>query len=275
MGLYTIVQNKVQNFIRLIFAHSLTIVNGSVLVMEYPKSGGTWLSQLIAAYFDLPLPRNTMPSLRKSVVHGHYLPNNLFLRNKPLVFLIRDGRDVMVSLYYHQLIWHEKNKLKPKDVLYHRANVPFDDYDQVEKNMAAFIQYTFQHQPSVFQHFTYMGNWYEYNLAWLKAKERSNDIHFVRYEDLLNQPFETLSNLFQIGFGQRKTDEKKLKMVIERFSFKNQTKRRQGEENKSSFLRKGIHGDWKNYFGAEEKQLFKSYTKDLLVKFGYEENMDW
>jgi hypothetical protein len=269
------IKNKIEQLLRLVFVNTITHFNGSILLVEYPKSGGTWLGQLLSNYLRIPFPRNRFPILKKAMYHSHYLPKYRIHKNKKIVLLVRDGRDVIISLYYHQLMWNDKNKLSPKDVVYHRSKVPFNDYDNVKGNMAAFIKYTFEEQPSKFQHFTYMGNWYSYNKAWLEEMKSNKNIYVVKYEDLLEKPFVTLKVMFENFFSQKQVDTDHLKKVINKFSFETQTKRKKGEENKSSFLRKGIHGDWKNYFGEEEKVLFKKYTKDMLTELDYEDNNNW
>ena len=268
------IKNKFEQILRLIYVNSITRINNSIILVEYPKSGGTWLGQLVSNYLKIPFPRNKFPVLRKSMYHSHYLPKTRILKNKKILYLVRDGRDVIVSLYYHQLLWNNKNKLNPKNVIYHRSRVPFDNYENVKENMAKFIEYTFEVKPSKLQHYTYMGNWYDYNKSWLLEKNHSNNIYIVKYEDLLDFPQQTLKTMFQQFFNDE-VDENHLQHVIYKFSFENQTKRKKGEENKSSFLRKGIKGDWKNYFGEQEKELFKKYTKNLLIELNYEKDNNW
>lgn len=265
------IQNKTEQVIRIAFVNTYTRLNNSVLLVEYPKSGGTWLGQLISSYLEIPFPRNRIPGLKKSLYHSHYLPNNRLLKNKKIVFLVRDGRDVMVSLYHHWLLWNEKNKLNPKDVNYHRSKVPFDDFENVRVNMGSFIKYVFENKPSKIKHFTYMGNWYVYNKNWMEKMKTHDNIYLLKYEDLLEKPYETMESLFK-DFFKVKIDTNKLNDIINEFSFENQAQRKKGVENRNSFLRKGIRGDWKNYFGPSENELFKKYTKDLLVELNYEVN---
>lgn len=40
-------------------------------------------------------------------------------------------------------------------------------------------------------------------------------------------------------------------------------------------FRKGMIGDWPNHFTKEHKKIFKEVTGDLLIRLGYESNMDW
>lgn len=44
---------------------------------------------------------------------------------------------------------------------------------------------------------------------------------------------------------------------------------------KSPTFRTGKTGEWKKYFSAEHKKIFKDAAGDLLVKLGYEQENDW
>ena len=270
-----IIKNKTEHFLRLLYVNSITIKNKSVLLVEYPKSGGTWLGQLVSNYLKIPFPRNKFPLTQRSFFHSHYLPKYRIPKNKKIIFLVRDGRDVLISLYYHHLVWNDKNKLSPKDVIYHRSNLPFDDYDDIKANLAEFITYTFNHKPSRLKHFTFMGNWFDYNQSWLNEMNTNDNIYMIRYEDLLDDTEASILKLLKEFFKIYDIDREHLKNVINEFSFENQSRRKKGEENKNSFLRKGIKGDWKNYFGVKERELFKQYTNDLLVRLNYEKDNNW
>ena len=44
--------------------------------------------------------------------------------------------------------------------------------------------------------------------------------------------------------------------------------RERGQEDPTSFFRKGVVGDWKNVFTDKDKQLFKEEAGDLLIELG-------
>lgn len=274
MILATTIKSKFEQFLRLVYINSITQTNGSIILAEYPKSGGTWLGQLISGYLQIPFPRNQFPITRRSLYHTHYLPKKGTLKNDPIIYLVRDGRDVMISQYFHQLIWNEKNKLNPKDVHYHRSKVPFEDYENIKENLFEYIKYTFEETPSKLQHFTYMGNWAEYNKAWFSALDEFPNVHLIKFEDLLVNTSKTLQQLFEKGF-KIEVEQSRLEQVIDTYSFERQTKRDKGVEDQGSFLRKGISGDWKNYFGEREKELFKRFAGDVLIQLGYENDLQW
>jgi hypothetical protein len=269
------IKGKLEQATRLLFVNSLTFLNKSVIIVEYPKSGGSWLGQLVSSYLDIPFPRNRFPVLSKSVYHSHYQPKYLIQRNKKILWLVRDGRDVNVSFYYHQLIWSNKNKLDPKTVTYTRKHLPFKDYDDINNNLPKYLEYSYTHIPSKAHYFNFPGNWALYNQKWLDEVESGNqNIYMLRYEDLLQNTEDTLRLLFSEFFGLD-VDENKLKKVVKEFSFENQTKRSKGIEDTSSFLRKGISGDWKNKFNNDSKEVFKKHAGEMLIKLGYEDDSNW
>jgi hypothetical protein len=51
--------------------------------------------------------------------------------------------------------------------------------------------------------------------------------------------------------------------------------REQGQEDTSSFYRKGVAGDWKNHFTERDKRIFKKEAGELLIELGYERDLDW
>ncbi len=266
--------NKLEQVVRLTYLNTITTKNNSVVLVEYPKSGGTWLGQLVSEYLDIPFPRNEFPVMKKSLMHGHYLPKHIGKNNK-VIYLVRDGRDVLISFYHHQLVWNDKNKKEVHNVNYHRKEVGFTDYENVQKNILSYMKYSYEHKLSKMRRFVFPGNWQEYNSIWLKVAQNNPKVYIVRYEDLLEDAERTLENLIKDFFNKTDIDKERLKAVVQKFSFENQTKRTKGEESTKSFLRKGIKGDWKNYFQEEEKAAFKEYAGDLLIQLGYENNNDW
>src|SRR5690606_3457682 len=70
-----------------------------IYVTGYPKSGTTWLTQLTADYLQLPFPRYPiLPVGCPAVMHGHEMVSP---HDPPGVYLVRDGRDALVSLFFH------------------------------------------------------------------------------------------------------------------------------------------------------------------------------
>ena len=228
------------------------------VVNEYPKSGGTWVGQMLGRALDVPFPRNRFPVMRTSIMHGHYL-SPLGMRNVVVVW--RDGRDVMVSWYHQQLIPHGLNG---RQVARSRRELPLEDYDDVYANLPAFIEYAFTrpHDPP-FSWADFVRRWY-----W-----RSGAVH-VRYENLRQDTAGELRRMVRALTGTDPGPQRAAEIADE-FSFERQAGRRSGEEDKGSFLRKGVVGDWKEQFSPAAREVFDRYAGEELVLLGYERDRSW
>ena len=90
----------------------------------------------------------------------------------------------------------------------------------------------------------------------------------IRFEDLINDRDRSLLALLdqieKTGYRLPTAREKALAILIEAI-----------DPKKSHTFRSGKTGGWKNHFTAEHKALFKEVTGDLLIRLGYENDMDW
>lgn len=46
-------------------------------------------------------------------------------------------------------------------------------------------------------------------------------------------------------------------------------------DQQAATFRKGVMGDWRNYFTPEHKRAFKEVAGQLLIELGYEKDLDW
>ncbi len=245
----------------LLRAGMVRFLSGAVplyVVNEFPKSGGTWVGQMLGRALGVPFPRNRLPVLRPSIMHGHYLdPRGM----KNVVVAWRDGRDVMVSWYHQQLIPHEWNA---HQVSRSRRELPLEDYADVQGNLPAFIEYAFTrpHSPSF--------SWTDFARRW---HDHRGAIH-VRYEDLRRDTSGELRRIVG-GLTGRRLSPQEATAIAEEFSFERQAGRRAGEEDKRSFLRKGVVGDWRAHFSREAREVFDRYAGEELILLGYERDRAW
>lgn len=248
---------------RLFMWHALSGVIPLYLVTEFPKSGGSWFAQMLSDYLEVPFVRNQRPpltSLKPCVLHGHRLYSQTF---KNVFCVIRDGRDIIVSAYYHLLFHNDKNP--PWVVEEHRSEVPFDDYENVRKNIPAFIEYMFRERSRGLFHF----RWDQFLLSWI-----DKEVPIIKYETMIDDTAGTLHKAIK-KVTKKDPDVERLNQIADKFSFENIAKRKPGEESTRSFLRKGIAGDWKNKFTKEACKIFDHYAGDVLILLGYEKSRDW
>lgn len=109
----------------------------------------------------------------------------------------------------------------------------------------------------------------EIQISWVNS-----DDTIIKYEDLLTNDTQILKKIIISDF-QLPISGKKLHEIIIENKFKNVTGREPGIEDILQHNRKGIKGDWKNYFTPEIKELFKQKYGEHLIKAGYEDNLNW
>ena len=257
-GAGTLLYERINEYVRAGMIHLLSGPMPLYVVNEFPKSGGTWVGQLLGRALGVPFPRNRFPVARTSIMHGHYL-RPLGIRNAVVVW--RDGRDVMVSWYHQQLIPHGLNG---RQVARSRRELPLEDYDDVYANLPAFIEYAFTrpHDPP-FSWADFVRRWY-----W-----RGGAVH-VRYENLRRDTAGELRRMARALTGND-PGPRRAAEIVDEFSFERQAGRRSGEEDKGSFLRKGVVGDWKEQFSPEAREVFDRYAGEELVLLGYERDRSW
>jgi lipopolysaccharide transport system ATP-binding protein len=97
----------------------------------------------------------------------------------------------------------------------------------------------------------------------------------VKYEDLLEDDVGVLKRLFIDRFSLPVPVEV-LQTAVESCRFEHLSGgRRAGDADLASHYRKGIAGDWRNYFTPRVADAFKARFGNVLVATGYERDLDW
>ncbi|MFG0257035.1 MAG: sulfotransferase domain-containing protein [Phycisphaerales bacterium JB043] len=239
-----------------------------VVVSEYPKAGGTWLSKMLADVLRLPLPiKPFLPLGFPCVIHNHWVYNPRFHRP---VYLYRDGRDVMVSFFFHRMralatmqYFGHASDVRKYDRLFGKGYDPNDARGLLPR----FIEHEFAHPHAA------RLNWRQHAESWMRDKSKGH-IGYVSYEALRHNTHEELARLVT-HITAREPDSWDIDTAIEKFSMERQTGRKPGDEDTHSFIRKGIAGDWKNHFTRESGELFNDLGGDALVDLGYETDRQW
>ncbi|NHZ85036.1 MAG: sulfotransferase family 2 domain-containing protein [Planctomycetia bacterium] len=104
--------------------------------------------------------------------------------------------------------------------------------------------------------------------------QRSENIKLILFEDIFGEKqFEVFSELLKHCEINLLINE--IKTLLKKYSFTNISGRKQGDEDVKHHYRKGIPGDWKNYFTEQQKDIFKNLSGDLLITCGYEKDNNW
>ncbi len=235
-----------------------------VFVVGYPKSGTTWACQLVADYLQLPFPRfSLLPIGCPAVVHGH---ERVWKRYAKGVYIVRDGRDALVSQYFF-LSRSIPDGDNPQMTAAQRRSFPgLVNKANVKDNIASFIKKQLTKPNSA------RAGWGQHVRSYFEVV--NSNVVLLRYEDLLSDGPDALAQAMSKLTAQP-ADLERAQRSIDRFSFKKQAGRSAGQEDRSTFLRKGQAGDWRNHFTAEAAKIFDSQCGDMLIKAGYESDHSW
>lgn len=241
-----------------------------VVAASYPRSGSTWLRFVIADIAsqgtdvdflniaDLSAPLGShrdAPALIDG--RGRFIKTHESFRAFPWftargLYLVRDGRDVAVSLYHWLRRWNV-----------YRG--PFEDY------LPAFLH----------GRVVNYGSWQEHVASWQgAAARRSGSIVVLRYEDLLGSDGAEIlrHTLVQIGWDvPAEVVELAMKRnVFEKMKQKGAdadahgTSPRKQADTSVPVVRKGSVGQWREVFSDDQTRMFKDAAGRSLERSGYE-----
>jgi hypothetical protein len=243
---------------------------GYFLISEYPKSGGTWFGKMAAEAIQIPYPEHSVfPIGCPSVIHNHWRFDRRFRR---CWYVCRDGRDSVVSLYFHRMR-DIADPSKPAgrrfESYYRRLYGPSFDPANIIENLPRFIENEYRHPQQSFG-----ANWADHVRGWIGPDVDASRVKVVTYESLLDDACEVLGDAVAWACG-READPWVISTTVDKNSMLRMTGRKPGEEDRGNFIRKGVAGDWRNHFSREAAEVFDSLAGDVLVHLGYESDRDW
>ncbi|NXD12911.1 ST1C1 Sulfotransferase, partial [Nothocercus nigrocapillus] len=245
-----------------------------LLIATYAKAGTTWTQEIVDMiqnngdiqkcrrastykrhpFLEWYLPKSSfeslelaeaMPSPRTLKTHlpVQLLPPSFWEQNCKIIYVARNAKDNLVS-YYH---FHRMNKALPD---------PETWEDFLEKFMAGKVLW---------------GSWYDHVKGWWKAKDKHR-ILYLFYEDMKENPKHEIQKILK--FLEKDMEEEVLNRIIHHTTFDimkdnpmaNYTKDFVGimDHSISPFMRKGVVGDWKNYFTVAQNEKFnEDYKKKM------------
>lgn len=231
---------------------------------EYPRSGGTWVAHMLSDYLQLSFPKNSIFPLGHScIIHNHWKYNPKLVSP---VYVVRDGRDVAVSTMFYAL---KNSKKSNYDLKYYKKKFPslFQEAPN-QKNARQLFR-------------SFVTDWLKSSagtrLSWAQHVRQwafNENVIVAGYEDFHSDCFNTLKRVL-LALGMKDIDDELLGFTVRKFSFEKQTGRKPGEIDTQNNKRKGIIGDWKNYFDAETAKIFNQHAGDVLLRLGYETDAEW
>jgi hypothetical protein len=227
-----------------------------VFIVGYPKSGNTWVQNLIAGAVygvDLELTPDSLvqdlvPDVHSRTLYRRYTSPVFFKshalpdpRYRRVIYLLRDGRDVMVS-YYHYL----------------RA---------LQSEAIGFLELVQTGQG------LFPCQWHEHVQQWI-ANPHEAEMIILKYEDLKANPMRELLRL--CTFSGLNRSSAVLEHAIQKASFAALQKREiaSGWENArwpkdKLFIRRGEIGSHRDEMPPEVEKAFLAKARPMLEQMGY------
>ena len=202
-----------------------------------------------------------------SMIHGQVVRDMYSLYpDAKVVNIVRDGRDVLISERFRNFV-EESKFLTAEDKRI---------IEELRKDQTPFTNGT----RSIFTE-TFIRNiasrWVK-DLTECDAEAQrlyGKNYHTLRYVDLLEHPFDEMTKLWKF-LGVKKIN-KSLEKAIQTEMSSNLDKEWQAKRNEgiASFLPKGQAGNWQRLFTEKDKSVFKEVAGEVLVKWGYEKDLNW
>jgi Sulfotransferase domain len=229
-----------------------------IFIIGYPRSGHTWFQVLVTGvvygvdprFGPLDLVNHLVPDVHFSKYFRRYTPSMCFKSHdlprpdyRKVVYLLRDGRDVMVSYrHYQEAI----------------AGTVFD-----------FLAFVSPETP------LYPCHWAQHVDAWLQNPHNAQML-VIKYEDLLGDPVNELKRFCEFADVSREPGY--VAAIVEAASFRNL----HGIEARTGFgwpvpqfprdkffFRRGEAGSYKDEMPPEVLQRFLEHSGDTLRRCGY------
>lgn len=192
------------------------------------------------------------------------------------VLVIRDLRDTLISLYFSlryshvemSLVNYARNRLIQMSEVEGLIYLLGDESAQLSYPGQWTEQYTGRDEADRSTR-TWLSHIARIQRTWMESDDRL----LIRYEELVADEHRAFQRM--IEYCEIDVDPAHLQQVINHNSFSARTGRKAGQEDIMSHQRKGIAGDWRNYFTDQLKSEFKVRFGNLLVETGYEESLNW
>ena len=201
-----------------------------------------------------------------SAIHGQAVRDlHAVYPDAKLVYIVRDGRDVLISERFRNLV-EESKFLKAEDN---------HIIEELRKDPAQFTDGT----RSIFTETVIrrVANGWVKNVQETETEGRrlfGENYFSLRYEDLLARPFDEMQKFW--NFLGVQADPSLDKAITDEMS-SNPDEEWQAKRNEdiASFLQKGQAGNWQRLFTERDKSIFKEVAAEMLIGWNYEKDANW
>lgn len=242
-----------------------------VFLVAYPKSGTHWLTYITAQITNPPefMTQETGASIGNIPFLELTLPGQLEVLPSP--------RYMYTHLPYHLVPCSNDHEVKYIVIARNPRDVAVSQFNFIRTLKLIDFHGTWNEFLSLFMRGTgFGGSYFDRVLGWWEHKEDDN-VLFLKYEELkkdLSKQIGIIAHFLGYQLSQEEAQE-----IAGKCTFESMKNKKVGtiEKNKSllmredrSFYRKGIVGDWRNYFSSEQLEQFNRWCHSHLEDTGLE-----
>ncbi|XP_069595087.1 sulfotransferase 2B1-like isoform X2 [Ranitomeya imitator] len=250
------------------YAQDFEFRAGDVVIVTYPKSGTTWMQEILTLIYSQGDPEiaTSVPNWMRAPWLEHtyfketlkdgegprvittHLPSNtlapaLQKSKAKVIYILRNPKDVAVSFYY----FHKMAKFLP-------------DSGSFPEFLELFLEGK-----------VYYGSWFDHVKGWYSEK-KNLDIFYITYEDMkkdLRRSIKKLCGFLGCPMYSEEVDKVEQHCdfaVMSQNVMVNYTliPREILDHEQSKFMRKGVVGDWKNHLTDEQNENFDKVYKEKM-----------
>uniref|UniRef100_A0A3P8UIQ0 Sulfotransferase n=1 Tax=Cynoglossus semilaevis TaxID=244447 RepID=A0A3P8UIQ0_CYNSE len=240
------------------FAISFPFQDQDILIVSYPKSGTTWVQEmvtLICSRGDPSLTQSVPNWARAPWLEHYYCASVLGAASLRSSLHFRNPKDVVVSFYH----FHKMANFLP-------------EAETFEEFLKKFLMGTLSY-----------GSWFDHVKGWTCQTATLENLLHLTYEEMKQTTYKT--NIIKVSsFLQHPLLEEEVNNCVQHCSFSSMKNNNMVnytlvsdhimDHSKGCFMRKGKTGDWKNLFTEEQNHyfndFFKSNMQDCALDFVWE-----
>ncbi|MGH1329997.1 MAG: sulfotransferase domain-containing protein [Paracoccaceae bacterium] len=240
-----------RSIVRRTHQHFNPLLYPTLFVNEYPKSGGTWVCQMLSEALNWRFDDNRYPRLGPAVIKLHRAK----LSQAKRMVLVRDPFDVALSFFHHHRAVYRDRSFNTGAVNLAIKQI-FTPNMSDDEALDAFVEHIIQRPITPAQ------TWGEF---YRKCVDRGD--HILRYEDLRADAAPILA---------RELDRLKIPVEIAKLIKAQNTHdidtilANRGRAEGAFFVRSGAIGEGKRTLSSDACDLIAKDAGELLVRFGYE-----
>lgn len=170
--------------------------------------------------------------------------------NSHLIYVYRNGLDVMVSLYEY---------MKKYDEIV--AKMEFDDFIKTNNH--------FDNTKETYSR----SEFWKYHISYWKNSQLNEKLLNLKYEDFISDysnTLKTICNNFELKINDKIIDIRLSQSNSKNTIISKVVKKLKGISKTTVSGRKGVIGDYKNYFSEESLNEFRAKHNDFLKELGYD-----